>query len=273
MNGCTPSGHSASVRPATAVKIPHCAPKTKLPAQALQVVRFPLRRRGGPDAPRLPLGMAFWLSALAVGLAAAARRWVPVTPCLCQRQQANARACGLWRRSSWPGSPGLAANCWIARHLGANRPVSCHSGVPRQWAKNPTSTRSMRQFRIKAMQFDARVIGGESPLGGSCATVAALRPSGHFLLDGLDIGATPVQALPVHRAELDFGHVQPTAVLGRVHELKLVQQPERLRRFERLVQRGASVGVEVCPSPGRWTTNSSKDYVSGHSRRAPGVNA
>ena len=50
MNGCTPSGHSASLRPAAATKIPHCAPATK-PAEACPA---PIGRRPSPAASTPP---------------------------------------------------------------------------------------------------------------------------------------------------------------------------------------------------------------------------
>ena len=95
------------------------------------------------------------------------------------------------------------------------------------------------------MKFDACILGGELPLGRGGVGVSAFDPSGRFRGHGAGVGQTPVQALAGQHAEFRFGHVQPTAVLGRVRELKLVQQPARLRRRKRLVQRGAGVGVEV----------------------------
>ena len=86
------------------------------------------------------------------------------------------------------------------------------------------------------MQFDASILGGELPLGRGPAGVAACRPGGGLPVDGVDVRQAPVQALAVHRAELDFGHVQPTAEIGRVHEFQLLQQPARVVGFEELAR-------------------------------------
>src|SRR6516164_8697166 len=80
----------------------------------------------------------------------------------------------------------------------------------------------------------------------ACAAVIPLALPGRHLLRAQGLAVQPpVQALPVHDADLGLRHVQPTAVLGRVVELDLVQQPPGLRRRERLIQAGPVVGVQV----------------------------
>ena len=71
---------------------------------------------------------------------------------------------------------------------------------------------------------------------------------------GIDVGDASAQALAHHHVDFDLGHVQPAAVLGRVHEIEAI--PQRLGPLGRegLVQRDGAVGVEVvlpfgCPVP------------------------
>ena len=66
--------------------------------------------------------------------------------------------------------------------------------------------------------------------------VAPLLPGGDLRLEGREVGHAPVQALAAEDTQLDLGHVQPTAVLGRVVDLQLVRQPFGLLSDERLVQ-------------------------------------
>ena len=69
--------------------------------------------------------------------------------------------------------------------------------------------------------------------------VLALRrlvPRRHFPVDGIEVSQAPVQALADQGTELTLGHVEPTAVFGRIHEFKLAQQLPGLDRGKRLVQ-------------------------------------
>lgn len=70
-------------------------------------------------------------------------------------------------------------------------------------------------------------------------------PGRHLATHGLDVGDTPAQALAHHHVDLDLCHVEPAAVLGRVHELEAIPQRLGLLRREGLVQRGRAVRVEV----------------------------
>ena len=95
------------------------------------------------------------------------------------------------------------------------------------------------------MQLDPRILGGELPLRRLPAAVPALRPGRHLPLDGILVLQAAVQVPAVQRAELVFRHFHPAAVPGCEDELQPARQARRLRRRERLVQRGAGVGAEV----------------------------
>jgi len=54
-----------------------------------------------------------------------------------------------------------------------------------------------------------------------------------------------VRQIATESAQLDFGHVQPRAVLGCVVDLETVGEALGLRGRERLVERGGGVGIEL----------------------------
>ena len=70
-------------------------------------------------------------------------------------------------------------------------------------------------------------------------------PSGDLGGDLLRAVEPPIQALPVHDADLRFRHVEPTAMLGRVMKLDPVQQLPSLGGTESLVQAGPVVRIQV----------------------------
>lgn len=53
------------------------------------------------------------------------------------------------------------------------------------------------------------------------------------------------QAPALEGADLDFGHVEPTVMLGRVVQLKPAGNPTGCGRWEHQIQTGQGVGIEV----------------------------
>ena len=53
------------------------------------------------------------------------------------------------------------------------------------------------------------------------------------------------ETAPLKDADLDLGHVEPTAMLGRVMHLEAAGNPARFGRWVHLIQAGQGVGVEV----------------------------
>ena len=53
------------------------------------------------------------------------------------------------------------------------------------------------------------------------------------------------EALPPQRTQLDLSHVQPRAVLGRVMDLEPVGEALGLLGWERVIEAGRRVGVEL----------------------------
>ena len=64
---------------------------------------------------------------------------------------------------------------------------------------------------------------------------------------GLPVRYATLQALSSQHADLYLRHIQPTPVFGCVVHLQTLSYTPRLRRLERLVQRGQPVRVESLP--------------------------
>jgi hypothetical protein len=77
------------------------------------------------------------------------------------------------------------------------------------------------------------------------AVIPLVLPSRYLPRDERLAVQPTIQALPVHDADFRLGHVQPTAMLGRVVELDLVQQPTRHLRPKCLIQAGAVVQAGI----------------------------
>ena len=65
------------------------------------------------------------------------------------------------------------------------------------------------------------------------------------MLECLLIWDTAIETLLLENTQFDFGHIQPTTVLGGVMKLQFPGDPARLCRRKRLVQRGRLMGVEM----------------------------
>ena len=61
-----------------------------------------------------------------------------------------------------------------------------------------------------------------------------------------------VEALEGQHVYLKFRHVQPASVLRRVVDLEAVGEARRLRRLERVVERGKLVGVQIVKITGTF---------------------
>ena len=108
-----------------------------------------------------------------------------------------------------------------------------------------TSSASIFDHGIEVMQFDPCISGGKAPVHHLARPVALFAPGADLRAQRLKVGYPSVQALPGQHAELQLGHVQPTAVLRRVHQLQLVQQRARLGWREALVQRRTAMRAQV----------------------------
>ena len=90
----------------------------------------------------------------------------------------------------------------------------------------------------------AGIGGAELPVDALLGRVADLRPRGDQRVDrGLRRHARG-QGLPRQDAQFRFGHVEPTAVLGRKHQLYALGQAARLCGRKRPVG-GVGMGIQI----------------------------
>src|SRR5690606_34503460 len=90
--------------------------------------------------------------------------------------------------------------------------------------------------RVDMGETPARLGDGEAPNDRCGGGIARRHPGGRLRLQRGAVWQAPVQALPRQHTEFEFGHVQPTAMLGRVVNLEALPEPEGLRGWEGLVQ-------------------------------------
>ncbi len=89
------------------------------------------------------------------------------------------------------------------------------------------------------------VLSNECPLDGSLQRVSRLLPGIDLASQELFAVDAPVQALAAEDACLDFCHVQPACVLGRVVEFDAPQQLRRGTNFQHIIETLPEVGVQV----------------------------
>src|SRR5271169_587045 len=90
-----------------------------------------------------------------------------------------------------------------------------------------------------------RILTGKCPLDGSVLSVASSLPGSDFFCEKFLIADSTVQALATERGDLDFRHVQPTGVLGRVVKDDTAQQFAGHPRTEDLDEARSEVRVEI----------------------------
>src|SRR4051812_11297181 len=86
---------------------------------------------------------------------------------------------------------------------------------------------------------------GELPVGLGVLAIALRLPRGDFLDQGILVGDASGETLAGQYAEFALGHVQPTAMLGRVMPFEPLDQATGLLGWEGFVERSWLVGAEV----------------------------
>ena len=108
------------------------------------------------------------------------------------------------------------------------------------------SALSRLNFGIEPLQLDPCFLDGELPIDGSLLFVHADRPSTSFGLQRLDIADPSVlQALAGHATQFALCHVQPTPVLGSVHEVDPPHVVASLVGRKCFVERPLGVRVQI----------------------------
>ena len=89
---------------------------------------------------------------------------------------------------------------------------------------------------VEPLQLHACVGGGELPIGFDVFLVATVLPGGDCLSQGLLIGDTTIETLARQHAEFGLGHVEPTAVFGRIVPFEPLDEFAGLRSGEGFVE-------------------------------------
>jgi len=69
-------------------------------------------------------------------------------------------------------------------------------------------------------EFDAGVAGGEPPVDLALVGVRGVGPGGEFLVEDIEFGDAPAEALFGQAGQFDLGDVEPGLVLGGVVDLQ-----------------------------------------------------
>src|SRR5512134_4100009 len=101
----------------------------------------------------------------------------------------------------------------------------------------PSSSLPQGLCGVEPVQFGSGMVEGEAPLRGGAFGIALGLPSRDLAGERLLVGDAPVQALAVEHRELQFGHIEPTAVLGRGVKLKPLEQAPCFLWRDSLIER------------------------------------
>ena len=99
--------------------------------------------------------------------------------------------------------------------------------------------------RVKAMEFGSGVCGPEAPVDGDTRRVALGLVGSDLALQSVSVGVSPFETGSAQHAELDFRHVQPTGVFGRMVKLQPFHDASGFRWCKGLVQRRHAVSVQI----------------------------
>src|SRR5512134_3511340 len=88
----------------------------------------------------------------------------------------------------------------------------------------PSSSLPQGLCGVEPVQFGSGMVEGEAPLRGGALGIALGLPGCDLAGERLLVGDAPVEALAAEHGELQFGHVEPAAVLGRVMEVEPLEQ-------------------------------------------------
>src|SRR3972149_4711158 len=94
-------------------------------------------------------------------------------------------------------------------------------------------------------QFGACAVGEEVLMYLGLAGVPVVLPRSDLVLHSLQVSNSPVQTLPAQSADLNLGHIKPTAVFGRVMDFKAFCQPPSLLRFKHFIESGEAMRIQV----------------------------
>ena len=100
------------------------------------------------------------------------------------------------------------------------------------------------------MQFDARIVGGESPVDNRWIFFALFAPSFGLLSHLLNGGHASIQTLSGKHVQSDLGDVEPTTSFGCEMNIDFVRDAFGLRRRKDFIQGGFFVRAQVVHDQG-----------------------
>ncbi len=107
------------------------------------------------------------------------------------------------------------------------------------------SVMSFIMCRVKPFQSNARIFAGELPVSRRIDSVPLRLPGAYFAAQLINRVNSAIQALTHHDTDLRFSDIQPTAMLGRVHEFEPVPKRFGNAWLKHLVQRIGTIHVQI----------------------------
>ena len=95
------------------------------------------------------------------------------------------------------------------------------------------------------MKFVTSIVGGKAPGDGAALSIALSLQGGNTLTQVLHTCHATRQTASCKDTNLDLGHIQPTAMFGRVMKLHAPQDAPRLGGFKGFIQGSSGMGVQV----------------------------
>ncbi len=95
------------------------------------------------------------------------------------------------------------------------------------------------------MQFLPCLRGREAPHNRGLGRIADVFIGGDLTDEHGFVRDAAIQTLALQDTQLDFGHIQPTAMLGRVMKFELLQNATGVCGFKGLIERRGFVRVEI----------------------------
>ena len=99
--------------------------------------------------------------------------------------------------------------------------------------------------RIESPQFMSGGFNGESPVNLGSSFIAFGLPCCDLMNQEVSVVNAAVETLLGEDIDLDFGHVEPTGVLGRVMEFKFLHEPTCFVWRKGLIEGATNMGVQI----------------------------
>jgi hypothetical protein len=98
---------------------------------------------------------------------------------------------------------------------------------------------------VEAFEPYARILSGKLPVHTLATRIAFLLPGSGFRVQCRHIWHPPIQALAREGTQLNFGHIEPTAVFGGMVDFQPVDQRLSLLGRKGLIERADPMRIEL----------------------------